>query len=311
MQQWGCMGIGIGRFIRTPYFAPGPGAPGPGAKWLTPCDIRTTQAPGEAERFRRRVSLAFVDRVSPTETLMLELRQVHKTYHTGPQHVAALRGVDLTIDEPGFFAVMGRSGSGKSTLLHLVAGLDRADSGTIVVDGEDVTAMSERRLTEFRRCKVGIVFQQFNLIPTLTAAQNVALPGVIDARPRSWIDERVGELLDRFELSGRADHRPEAMSGGEQQRVATARALLFQPRLLLADEPTGSLDSVSAEHLWRLLHDLADRQEMTVLMVTHEPAAVTNCSKVYVLDDGQVRGDFEVDGLDAGAVASCYQQFGR
>ena len=242
---------------------------------------------------------------------MLQLRQVHKTYHTGAQHVAALRGVDLTIRQPGFFAVMGRSGSGKSTLLHLVAGLDRPDGGTIVVDGEDVTAMSERRLTEFRRCKVGIVFQQFNLIPTLTAAQNVALPGVIDSRPRSWIDARVAELLDRFELSARADHRPEAMSGGEQQRVATARALLFSPPLLLADEPTGSLDSDSAAHMWRMLHDLAQRQNMTVLMVTHEPAAVMNCSKVYVLDDGQVRGDFEVDSLDAGAVASRYQQFGR
>jgi putative ABC transport system ATP-binding protein len=242
---------------------------------------------------------------------MVRLEQVHKTDRTGAQHVEALRGVDLALDGGGFFAVMGRSGSGKSTLLHLVAGLDRADRGRIVVDGNEITAMSERRLTDFRRRKVGIVFQQLNLIPTLTAAQNVALPGVIDGRPRAWLDARVRELLERFELTARADHRPEAMSGGEQQRVATARALLFGPGLLLADEPTGNLDSASAELFWHLLHDLAEQQDITVLMVTHEPAAVVHCSRVYVLGDGQVRGDFEVDGLDAGAVASRYQQLSR
>jgi putative ABC transport system ATP-binding protein len=242
---------------------------------------------------------------------MLRLEQVYKTYRFGPQRVEALRGVDLVIEESGFFAVMGPSGSGKSTLLHLIAGLDRADRGTIVVNGQDVTAMPERRLTEFRRRRVGIVFQQLNLIPTLTAAQNVALPGVIDGRDRSWRDARVGELLERFDLTARAGHRPEAMSGGEQQRVATARALLFGPGLLLADEPTGNLDSASAELFWRLLHDLAEQQDITVLMVTHEPAAVMHCSRVYVLADGQLRGNFEVDGLDAGAVASRYQQLGR
>jgi len=145
----------------------------------------------------------------------------------------------------------------------------------------------------------------------LTAAQNIALPGVIDGRARSWIDDRVRELLERFGLVGRAEHRPEAMSGGEQQRVAIARAVLFGPRLLLADEPTGNLDSASAEQLWRLLNDLAEQQSMTVLMVTHEPAAVVHCSKVHVLGDGQVLGDFEVDGLDASAVASHYQDLSR
>ncbi|HUS90648.1 MAG TPA: ABC transporter ATP-binding protein [Phycisphaerae bacterium] len=242
---------------------------------------------------------------------LLQLEDVHKTYRLGPQRVEALRGVDLAIEEPGFYAVMGPSGSGKSTLLHLIAGLDRADRGRIVVDGEDVTALGERRLTEFRRRKVGIIFQQFNLIPTLSAAQNVALPGVIDGRAKAWTDARAGELLAELGLASRAGHRPEAMSGGEQQRVATARALLFAPPVLLADEPTGNLDSASAEHLWRLLRDLADRQRITVLMVTHEPAAVLNCSKVFVLRDGRVRGEFEVDGLDAGAVATHYQRLGR
>ncbi len=242
---------------------------------------------------------------------MLRLSGVHKTYRLGAQRVAALRGIDLSIDEPGFFAVMGRSGSGKSTLLHLLAGLDRADEGTIAVDGEEVTAMTERRLTEFRRRQIGIVFQQFNLIPTLTAAQNIALPGLLDGRSRAWIDRRVEQLLEGFGLAERAEHRPEAMSGGEQQRVAIARAVLFSPKLLLADEPTGNLDSASAEQLWCLLNELADQQNMKVLMVTHEPAAVVHCSNVHVLADGQVVGSFEVDGLDASTVASHYQDLSR
>jgi len=242
---------------------------------------------------------------------MLRLEQVHKTYRSGAQRVEALRGVDLSVEESGFFAVMGRSGSGKSTLLHLAAGLDRPDAGRIVVDGCDVTALGERDLTALRRRRVGIVFQQFNLIPTLTAAQNIALPGVIDGRPRAWTDARARELLEQFDLTSRADHRPEAMSGGEQQRVAIARALVFRPRLLLADEPTGNLDAASAAHVWRLLHDLADRQSLTVVMVTHEPAAVMHCRRVYVLGDGQVRGEFGVEGLDAGAVASGYQRLSR
>ena len=242
---------------------------------------------------------------------MLRLDRVHKTYRSGAQRLEALRGISLAVEAPGFIAVMGRSGSGKSTLLHLIAGLDRADSGTIVVDGDDVTAMSERRLTDFRRRKIGIVFQQMNLIPTLTAAENIALPGVIDGRGRSWLDARVGELLERFALADRREHRPEAMSGGEQQRVAIARALLFSPRLLLADEPTGNLDSASASQLWCLLDDLAAQQSMVVLMVTHEPAAVVHCAKVHVLGDGRVLGDFELEGLDAGAVASRYQELSR
>jgi len=225
--------------------------------------------------------------------------------------VHALRGVELTIDVTGFFAVMGYSGSGKSTLLHLAAGLDRPSDGRVVVDGQDLAQLGQGKLTRFRREHVGIVFQQFNLIPTLTARQNIALPGVIGSRPRQWIDQRVAALLSRLELEDRADHRPDAMSGGEQQRVAIARALLFSPALLLADEPTGSLDSASSDRLWRLLGELADQQRMTVLMVTHEPAAVVHCAHVFVLNDGQCLGDFEVNGLDASSVASRYQQFGR
>lgn len=242
---------------------------------------------------------------------MIELQNVVKTYPQGSQHVSALRGVSLRVEGPGFFAVMGPSGSGKSTLLHLVAGLDRPDSGHVLVDGEDLTTLSESRLTGFRRTRVGIVFQKFNLIPTLTAEQNVALPGVIDGRPGAWIRDRVASLLGDLGLASRATHRPDALSGGEQQRVAIARALLFSPPLLLADEPTGNLDSASSERLWALLGDLAGKQKITVVMVTHEPAAAVHCGRVYVLGDGQSRGDFEVNGLDASGVASRYQQLGR
>ena len=242
---------------------------------------------------------------------MIHLEDVHKSYQQGGQTIEALRGVNLRIDEPGFVAVMGRSGSGKSTLLHLAAGLDRADRGSVVVDGQDLGKLSERQLTLFRRHRIGIVFQQFNLIATLTAAQNIALPGVIDGRPRKWLDHRVAELLEQFELGSRAEHRPDAMSGGEQQRVAIARALLFEPAVLFADEPTGNLDSASSDRLWRLLRSVAEERHVTVLMVTHEPAAAANCRKVFVLGDGENRGDFEVNGLDPSSVATRYQQLGR
>ena len=218
---------------------------------------------------------------------------------------------------------MGPSGSGKSTLLHLAAGLDRPDSGRVIVAGHDLGALGEGALTRFRRREVGIVFQQFNLIATLTAAQNVALPAIVDRRPRfprfphstwrsrKWIDWRVAELLDRLGLADRADHRPDALSGGEQQRVAIARALMLDPKVLLADEPTGNLDSQSSQRLWQQLEELAEQQQITVLMVTHEPAAVVHCRHVYVLVDGKMKGDFAVEGLDTTDVASRYQQLGR
>jgi putative ABC transport system ATP-binding protein len=242
---------------------------------------------------------------------MIQLEDVRKTYRQGSQDVEALRGVNLKVDGPGFFAVMGPSGSGKSTLLHLVGGLDQADAGRVVVAGEDLSHLSESQLTRFRRKRVGIVFQKFNLIPTLTAAQNVALPGLIDRADSDWIDQRVESLLDDLGIVGRSHHRPDALSGGEQQRVAIARALLFDPPLLLADEPTGSLDSASSERLWNLLDELAKKQNITVLMVTHEPAAAAHCQRVYVLGDGRFKGDFEVNGLDTAGVATRYQQLSR
>lgn len=239
---------------------------------------------------------------------MIRCHEVSKTYALGARTVEALRGVSLSLDAPGFFAIMGQSGSGKSTLLHLLGALDRPTSGEIWIGDHPIHELSEREATTFRRKKIGIVFQQFNLIPTLTARENVELPGLLAGEDRGKLGRRADELLERLGLAERADHRPEAMSGGEQQRVAIARALLFAPELLLADEPTGNLDSASAEKLWSLLEEIAREQATTVVMVTHEPAAAAHCERVFVIRDGRVIGSMESGGLDAGGLASRYQQ---
>lgn len=240
---------------------------------------------------------------------MIDCAQVRKSYPLGARSVEALRGVDLRVGEPGFYAIMGASGSGKSTLLHLLAGLDRPDSGTVSVGGTRVDAMNERELTRFRRDQIGIVFQQFNLIPTLTAVENVELPGVLAGRDRRELRARSMELLEMLGVTrGRDTHRPEALSGGEQQRVAIARALIFSPRVVLADEPTGSLDSRSSEALWSVLGELAHQREMVVMMVTHEPAAAAHCKQVFVLHDGVIRATIGVNGQNAADLASEYQR---
>jgi putative ABC transport system ATP-binding protein len=225
------------------------------------------------------------------------VRGLRKRYRVGGREVDALRGLDLSVEGTGFVAVMGASGSGKSTLLHLVAGLDRADGGEIEVNGVRVDRMSESDLTLYRRRTIGVVFQQFNLLPTMTALENVILPGVLDGLPRGELASRGLDLLASLGLAERATHRPEALSGGEQQRVAIARALLFEPRVLLADEPTGNLDSNTSERLWEMLERVVEERRILVLMVTHEPAAAAHCRTVHVLRDGQRAGTFDVDDL--------------
>ncbi|MHC4909593.1 MAG: ABC transporter ATP-binding protein [Planctomycetota bacterium] len=178
-------------------------------------------------------------------TKPVELAGLEKSYQTGAHHVQALRGVDLEIDDSGFYAIMGPSGSGKSTLLHLLAALDRPDAGTISVAGERIDTMNESQLTAFRRHRIGIIFQQFNLIPTITALDNVTLPAMLAGLPQDERESRGRELLVSLGLPDRMTHRPDALSGGEQQRVAIARALYFEPRVILADEPTGNLDSAT------------------------------------------------------------------
>jgi len=242
---------------------------------------------------------------------MIRCHAVHKSYRQGGRVVDALRGADLEIDGPGFFGIMGASGSGKSTLLHLLAALDAPDSGTIEVAGKQIAGMNDQQLTRFRQREIGIVFQQFNLIPTMTARENVELPGEIAGEAESWRRERSERLLDALGVLDRADHRPEALSGGEQQRVAIARALLFAPRVLFADEPTGALDSVSSELMWSMLGAIAEEHEMTVLMVTHEPAAAAHCKRVAVLRDGVMVGDIESEHIDAVCLADRYQQLVR
>jgi putative ABC transport system ATP-binding protein len=242
---------------------------------------------------------------------VIRITDVHKSYRTGERSVPALRGVNLDIPEPGFYAIMGQSGSGKSTLLHLLAALDRPDAGQIEIAGTAIHALDEKAATLFRRKGVGIVFQQFNLIPTLTARENVELPGMLAGDNGVGLSRRSAELMDRLGVADRAGHRPDALSGGEQQRIAIARALLYAPPVLLADEPTGSLDAVSSGRLWKLLAELAESQRTTIVMVTHEPAAAVNCRGIFVLSDGRVTGHIDTEGLDAAGVASRYQQLVR
>ncbi len=260
----------------------------------------------------------------PSVDAMISVRGVRKTYavagsaaarksggQTGSRDVEALRGVDLEIREPGFYAVMGRSGSGKSTLLHLLAGLDRPDVGELLVGGSAVHAMKEDQLVRYRRCEIGVIFQQFNLLPTLDALANTILPGVLDGRPTKELEIRGRELLSELGLRDRIHHRPEALSGGEQQRVAIARALFFAPPVILADEPTGNLDSTSSAALWRLLEETAAQRKMVVLMVTHEAIAASHCRRTFILKDGRVAGDFESHGLDPSQLAHRSSELAR
>jgi ABC-type lipoprotein export system ATPase subunit len=235
---------------------------------------------------------------------MIRCAGVSKSYQLGPRRVEALRGVEFSIDGPGFFAIMGRSGSGKSTLLHLLAALDRPDQGQIEIAGRAIHNLTETQATAFRGREIGIIFQQFNLISTLSARENVELPGELLGEAPAVLRSRSGELLDRLGLADRMDHRPQALSGGEQQRVAIARALLFKPPVVFADEPTGNLDSRSSALLWGLLEEIARQEAVTVVMVTHEPSAATHCRRVLVLADGRVRGQFDVEGMDAIGVAA-------
>jgi putative ABC transport system ATP-binding protein len=251
--------------------------------------------------------------------LAVKVSQLQKSYFQsvgkkggGGREVRALRGVDLCIEEGEFIAIMGASGSGKSTLLHLCAALDRFDSGSIEVAGQRLESLSESQLTQFRRRRIGVVFQQFNLIPTLSAFENIALPVQLDGSYSRQHEERIQELLAILKIDHRAEHRPDALSGGEQQRVAIARALVMEPPVLFADEPTGNLDSQSANQFWTLLDQAAGRSNTTIVMVTHEPAAARHAHRVVVLRDGQISGEFSPDAFeDSVALAAHYQSMAR
>ncbi|MCP4246957.1 MAG: ABC transporter ATP-binding protein [bacterium] len=240
---------------------------------------------------------------------ILEVSDLRKDYVLGDEVVHALDGLNLSVEAGRFVAIMGASGSGKSTLLHLLGGLDEATSGRILIEGHDLGAMGDRERTLFRRRRLGIVFQAFNLLPTLTAAENAALPLLVDGQGGSDIDTKAASLLKLVDLEQRSAHRPQALSGGEQQRVAVARALVNDPAIVLADEPTGNLDSKHSDEIWRLLTDLAREQGRTVLVVTHEAAGAAFADRVVVLKDGQVVGEFAPPRqVDAALVATRYTE---
>ncbi|MFF1764864.1 ABC transporter ATP-binding protein [Streptomyces sp. NPDC058249] len=230
----------------------------------------------------------------------IQLRSVSRRFGSGDSAVTALDQVSLSFPEGTFTAVMGPSGSGKSTLLQCAAGLDRPTSGSVVIGGTDLTKLNETKLTLLRRERIGFVFQSFNLLPSLTAEQNVALPLRLAGRrpPKA----RVREVLEQVGLGDRARHRPTEMSGGQQQRVALARALITRPEVLFGDEPTGALDSQTGREVLKLLRDMVDSDGQTVIMVTHDPVAAAYADRVVCLVDGRVNG--EMVGASADDIAT-------
>ncbi|MFZ9390658.1 MAG: ABC transporter ATP-binding protein [Betaproteobacteria bacterium] len=224
---------------------------------------------------------------------MIELRHVSKSYRRGDQRVPVLRDLSLVVRQGEFLALMGPSGSGKSTLLNLIAGIDRPDSGEIVIDGRDISKLSESDLARWRAANVGFIFQFYNLIPVLTAFENVALPLQLTDLSESEKKSRVSRALEMVGLSDRTDHTPSELSGGQQQRVAIARALITDPALIVADEPTGDLDRQSAQDVLQMLGRLNRDMGKTILMVTHDPKAAEHARAIVHLEKGQLERDAE------------------
>ena len=222
---------------------------------------------------------------------MIEAVDVAKVYQRGRTEVRALAGVSLTVPRGEFVSVMGPSGSGKSTLLHLLGALDIPGAGTLRIDGRELSRMKDEELSTFRRERLGFVFQFFNLMPTLTALENVMLPGLLSGRARAEMVRRAEALLGTVGLSGRTRHRPDELSGGEMQRVAVARALLMEPAVLLADEPTGNLDSRTGAEVLRMLREATRERGLTVVLVTHDPKAAAVGDRIVRLADGLIVGD--------------------
>jgi putative ABC transport system ATP-binding protein len=214
---------------------------------------------------------------------------LRRTYGEGETAVHALAGVTLDFPAAQFTAIMGASGSGKSTLMHLLAGLDSPTSGSVTIEGEELSGLDDKGLTRLRRDRLGFVFQAFNLVPVLTAEENITLPLALAGRKPD--PERLNQLIDTVGLRDRLTHRPAELSGGQQQRVAVARALVHRPAVLFADEPTGNLDSHSSEEVLGLLRQAVDEFGQTVIMVTHDPTAAAVADRIVVLSDGKVVHD--------------------
>src|SRR5258707_738278 len=219
---------------------------------------------------------------------MLAVRDATKSYRQGEAEVKALAGVTLDVAAGEFVAIVGPSGSGKSTLLHLMGGLDAPTSGDVLIDGASIARMSDDEVTIFRRRAIGFVFQFFNLLPTLSAEENVALPLLLDGKRSRDVRERVVAALDAVGLAHRRGHRPDELSGGEMQRVAIARALVIDPKLILADEPTGNLDTRTGEQILALIRDANRARGSTVVLVTHDARAAGHAARIVTLKDGTV-----------------------
>jgi putative ABC transport system ATP-binding protein len=229
---------------------------------------------------------------------MIEIMNAGKTYQQGAREVHALRDVSLSIKKGEFLSIMGPSGSGKSTLLNLIGGLDQPTSGEIFIDDRPLHGITDDELTLIRRRRIGFIFQFFNLLPILTAAENVGLPLLLEGIPFSRIKPKAVSLLEQVGLGARMEHRPEQLSGGEMQRVAIARALITDPAVLLADEPTGNLDSHTSEEIFMLLAHLNEKGQ-TIVMVTHDPKAAAYGTRIITLKDGILSEDISLGGANS------------
>jgi putative ABC transport system ATP-binding protein len=237
--------------------------------------------------------------MSSTQPLILETVNLKKTFTRGEEKVEALKGVSLQIRSGEFVSIMGPSGSGKSSLLHLIGGLDRPTSGQVKLSGSELQSYNDQKLSEFRRRNLGFIFQFFNLMPTLSALENVALPMLLDGAPLSQIETKAKALLTEMGLAARLHHRPDQLSGGEMQRVAIARALIADPKLIVADEPTGNLDSKTGHAVLTLLANLVRSRNLTLVLVTHDPKAAAFGNRLITLQDGLVKTDVLQTGVSA------------
>jgi putative ABC transport system ATP-binding protein len=244
---------------------------------------------------------------------LIQTENLTKIYGSGETAVTALDHVNIRVKEGEFVAVMGPSGCGKSTLLHLLGGLDRSSEGKVVIDGTSLADMKDDDLTRLRRQRIGFVFQFYNLIPVLTAAENASLPVTLDGVKPAEARKRAAEWLQRFGLGDRLNNRPDQLSGGQQQRVAVARALMAEPALILADEPTGNLDTRSGDEIAALLRDVTKKYGRTVVMVTHDPRIAAYADRIIFLKDGKIVDETileKKDGKNAEMLAGKMKEIG-
>ncbi len=241
---------------------------------------------------------------------IVETHDLTRVYGEGDAAVTALEGVSVSLEQGEYVAVMGPSGCGKSTLLNLIGGLDKPTSGTVEIDDQEITTLDDDTLTELRRKRMGFIFQFFNLLPVLDATENAALPLMLDGVSSAEAKHRAAEWLDRVGLGDRLDARPDQLSGGQQQRVAVARALVGEPALVLADEPTGNLDTRSSDEIADLLAQVSGEWLRTVLMVTHDLKIAGHAHRVLLMKDGRIVDDLRLDGQGAEAVRVAMERSG-